>query len=187
MQSNRRGQAQSALSAVKSRHAEIQKIEEQIEELARLFEQMNDIVIQQEAAVQQIDTSAQQVETDVAGANVELGGAVVKARAARKKKWICLGIVGTFRLLPLSPSAHASACDGSQSRHVLCLMWFVFVQLPSFSSSSLSLPLSWRYTITAPEDQARRATIEPFSRPRYTCGTLSILVNDTTRVFLNLS
>jgi len=99
MQSDRRGQAQSALGAVKNRHAAIQKIESQMMELATLFEEMNEIIVQQEEKVQQIDNSAQAVQTDVAGANEQLGGAIVKARAARKKKWICLGIVVAIILI----------------------------------------------------------------------------------------
>lgn len=105
MQADRRGQASSTLSAVTSRHAAIQKIERDMAELSTLFVELNEKIIVQEAQVQQIETQAQAVETDVAGANVELAGAVTKARAARRKKWICLGIVGKFEPLPLRPSA----------------------------------------------------------------------------------
>jgi syntaxin 1B/2/3 len=64
------------------------------------MEDMNVMVVQQEATVQQIDHQAENVNQDVTNANTQLTGAVDKARAARKKKWICLGIVGKSILFP---------------------------------------------------------------------------------------
>jgi len=55
---------------------------------------MNAAVVVQETQVQQIDTAAAQTNEHVSKANEELTGAVDKSRAARRKKWICLGIVG---------------------------------------------------------------------------------------------
>ncbi|KAL9599148.1 MAG: hypothetical protein Q9219_004014 [cf. Caloplaca sp. 3 TL-2023] len=93
MQSNRRGQAQSALSAVQGRHEAIQKIERQMIELAQLFQDVDAAIVEQEAPVQQIEKQAEQTHEHVTGGNKHLDGAIDKARAIRRKKWICLGIV----------------------------------------------------------------------------------------------
>ncbi|OQU97202.1 SNARE domain-containing protein isoform 2 [Cladophialophora immunda] len=94
IQSDRRGEAQTVARNVSQRHEDIQKIERQMIELAQLFQDLEALVVQQEPAVTQIEEQGEQVAEHVAKANVELEGAVVKARAARRKKWICLGIVG---------------------------------------------------------------------------------------------
>ncbi|KIW96649.1 uncharacterized protein Z519_02040 [Cladophialophora bantiana CBS 173.52] len=93
IQSDRRGEAQTVARNVSQRHEDIQKIERQMIELAQLFQDLEALVVQQEPAVTQIEEQGEQVAEHVAKANVELEGAVVKARAARRKKWICLGIV----------------------------------------------------------------------------------------------
>lgn len=94
--SDRRGEAQSVATKVRGRHAAIQKIEKDILELAQMFQDLDALVVQQEAQVTQIEQRGEEVREDVTKANVELDGAVTKARAARKKKWICLGIAGEF-------------------------------------------------------------------------------------------
>jgi syntaxin 1B/2/3 len=96
LQSDRRGQSQSALRAVQGRHEAIQKIERQVIELAQLFEDMNQLVIAQDPIVTQIDQHAENVQQDVTNANVQLNGAIEKARSANRKKWWCLLIVGMF-------------------------------------------------------------------------------------------
>lgn len=116
--SDRRGQAQSVAQSVRSRHNAIQKIEQDMLQLAEMFQDLDALVIQQEAAVTQIEQRGEEVTDHAAKANTELDGAVKKARAARKKKWICLGIAGES--YPLNP------CD----------FLSLFLQQP-FSSSSL--------------------------------------------------
>ena len=68
-------------------------------ELAQLFQDLEALVVQQEPAVTQIEQKGEEVTENVGKGNVELDGAIVKARAARRKKWICLGIVGMFSSL----------------------------------------------------------------------------------------
>ncbi|KAL9001901.1 MAG: hypothetical protein Q9188_005141 [Gyalolechia gomerana] len=92
MQSNRRGQAQSALRAVQGRHEAIQKIERQMTELAQLFQDVDAAIVEQEAPVQKIEEQAAATQENVMGGNKHLDGAIVKARAIRRKKWIMLGI-----------------------------------------------------------------------------------------------
>ena len=100
---NRRGQSQSALRAVQGRHEAIQKIERQVIELSQLFQDMNALVVQQEPVVERINEQSENVQQDVTNANVQLTEATKKARAARKKKWICLGIVGKSNLYTYFP------------------------------------------------------------------------------------
>ncbi|KAI1463226.1 t-SNARE [Daldinia caldariorum] len=93
MQSNRRGQAQAVLSAVQDRHAQLKKIEQQMIELAQLFQDMDTLIIQQEVAIVNIEQKAEEVVENLDKGNQEVGVAINTARATRKKKWICLGIV----------------------------------------------------------------------------------------------
>lgn len=96
MQSGRQGQANAALSAVQDRHDQIRKIERQMVELAQLFQDVNAVVVQQEADVARIEDSGQQAVDNLEQGGKHVDVAVEKARAAKKKKWICLGIVGEF-------------------------------------------------------------------------------------------
>ncbi|RMZ83013.1 hypothetical protein DV737_g1789, partial [Chaetothyriales sp. CBS 132003] len=92
MNSDRRGQAQRVADEVRIRNAEIRKIEETMIGLNRLFQDLEAAVIQQDPAVTQIEQRGEEVTDHVTKANAELDGAVKKARAARRKKWWCLGI-----------------------------------------------------------------------------------------------
>lgn len=96
MQSNRRGQAAAVLSAVQDRHAQIKKIEEQLIELAQLFQDMDTLIVQQDVAVANIEQKGEEVVENIDKGNQEMGVAVNTARKTRKKKWICLAIVGMF-------------------------------------------------------------------------------------------
>ncbi|TVY81381.1 Protein transport protein SSO2 [Lachnellula suecica] len=93
MQSNRRGQAQSTLNAVQTRHEEIQKIAEQMAEIGKLFNEMDELVTLQEAPVANIEAKGEEVVENMDKGNEQLGTAIVSARNTRKWKWWCLGIV----------------------------------------------------------------------------------------------
>jgi syntaxin 1B/2/3 len=99
MNSNRRGQAQSTMNAVRSRHEAIQNIERQMIELAELFTDMDNLVMQQEAAVTNIEMKGEEVVENMDKGNAEIGTAIVHARNTRKWKWWCLCITGMFILL----------------------------------------------------------------------------------------
>lgn len=92
MNSDRRGQAQSALSNVRQRHAAIQQIERTMLELQQLFQDLDAIVVEQEPMVQNVEQKAMDTNENLEQGNVQVDRAIVSARAARKKKWICLGI-----------------------------------------------------------------------------------------------
>ena len=98
MNRDRRGESRQVLGAVRDRHEAIQKIERQMIELAELFNDMERMVVEQEPMVEAVETSAQETHENMTQANTELTTATNSARAARKKKWICFWIVGTFKM-----------------------------------------------------------------------------------------
>jgi len=92
LNSDRRGQAQSTMRNVQQRHEAIQQIERTMIELQQLFQDLDAIVVQQEAPIMAIEQKAEETNQHLEAGNVEVEKAVGSARAARKKKWICLGI-----------------------------------------------------------------------------------------------
>lgn len=122
MDRDRRGQAQSALAANKKRHEAIQKIEREMVELAQLFQDLDTMVIQQEPAITNIEQKGEQVEDNVARANTHIDGAIGNAKAARRKKFWCLGISsestkhGHFLHLGHRPLTHDSTLDHHHRR-----------------------------------------------------------------------
>lgn len=116
MNSNRSGQAQSTMNAVRARHDAIQNIERQMIELAELFNDMDNLVMQQEAAVTNIEMKGEEVVEHMDKGNQEIGTAIVHARNTRKWKWWCLcitvliiviiaaGVAGWY--FTLGPGAH---------------------------------------------------------------------------------
>jgi len=102
LNADRRGQAQSTLANVRQRHDAIQQIERTMLELQQLFQDLDTLVVQQEPMVQNIEQKAEETNQHLEAGNVHVGKAVDSARAARKKKWICLGICGEYKLtLPI--------------------------------------------------------------------------------------
>lgn len=65
-------------------------------ELAQLFQDVDAAVVQQEPPIEQIDQRGEETVTNVYKGNEQLDSAVDKARSARRKKWICLGIFSKF-------------------------------------------------------------------------------------------
>ena len=127
LQSDRRGQSRSALSAVQNRHEAIQKIEQQMIELAELFQDMEALVVQQEAAVVNIEMKGEEVVDNMDKGTQEIGTAIQSARNARKWKWWCLGICGMFSLFSYFAAALTKLQSSSWSSSLL-----------SFSSTSSS-------------------------------------------------
>lgn len=93
LNSDRRGQSQTTLNAVRQRHNEIQRIEQTIIELAQLFQDLDNIVMEQEPLVANIEQKGEEIQENIVQANTELDKGVKSARGARKKKWICFWIV----------------------------------------------------------------------------------------------
>nr|XP_023908596.1 syntaxin-like protein psy1 [Quercus suber] len=92
MNADRRGQAQSTLRNVQQRHVAIQQIERTMLELQQLFQDLDRIIVEQEPMIMNIETKAEETHTHLEAGNVHVSKAVDSARAARKKKWICLAI-----------------------------------------------------------------------------------------------
>jgi syntaxin 1B/2/3 len=92
LNADRRGQSQSTLNAVRQRHAAIQNIEQTMIELGQLFQDLDNLVLQQDVQVKQIEEKGEDVQENLLKGNEELDTGIKYARAARRKKWICLGI-----------------------------------------------------------------------------------------------
>lgn len=72
-------------------------------ELAQLFQDMEAAVVTQEPAIENIEDKTENTVVNLNQGNKHLDGAVVKARSARRKKWICFWIVGrsTYSVPPI--------------------------------------------------------------------------------------
>ncbi len=114
-------------------------------ELAQLFQDMEAAVVEQEPAVQKIDERGEETVTHIGDGNKQLDQAVDKARAARKKKWICLGI---FSMLSLE------SCIAPPLTH-------------NQSSSSSSLPLSSPSPSSLPTTRKSPSSVFPPLQPLY--------------------
>lgn len=99
LNADRRGQAQSTLRNVQQRHDAIQQIERTMIELQQLFQDLDAIIVEQEVPIMAIEQKAEETHTHLEAGNVHVEKAVGSARAARKKKWICLGIVGESKFI----------------------------------------------------------------------------------------
>ena len=113
MNADRRGQAQSTLRNVRERHDAIMQIERTIIELDQLFRDLDAKVVEQEPLVENIEQKAEETNTHLEAGNVHVGKAVDSARAARKKKWICLGIVGKCSSAAIIQGRHADVVTQS--------------------------------------------------------------------------
>jgi SNARE domain len=96
----------------------LKEIEGKLIELAQMFQDLDTLVIQQEAAVQNIEQQGEQVVENVEKANVHMEGAITSATAARKKKWICLGIAGKFLICEIA--THQLTCHSPNHHHHHC-------------------------------------------------------------------
>ena len=93
LRTNRTGQATAVLGAVRARHNELQKIEQQIIELGAMFQDLDTLVIQQEAVVMQAEQGTEETNTHLVKGNEQVGVANEHARRRRKLKWYCLLVV----------------------------------------------------------------------------------------------
>jgi hypothetical protein len=89
-------------------------------ELAQLFQDLEALVVQAEPAVTQIEQKGEEVTENVGKGNTELDGAIVKARAARRKKWYCLGLVGKAYLYTVLCQISNQGCSAHHYYHRCC-------------------------------------------------------------------
>ena len=89
-------------------------------ELAQLFQDMEAAVVTQEPAIENIEGKTENTVENLNQGNKHLDGAVVKARSARRKKWILFWILGEF-IYAVSPAnlkawiANTFQCSSSLS------------------------------------------------------------------------
>jgi syntaxin 1B/2/3 len=93
LRSNRTGAAASVLGEVRSRHNDIQHIEQTLIELNQLFQDLAEAILIQDPVVTNLEQETVKVADDTKLANVELGKGVKSARKARKLKWWCCGLM----------------------------------------------------------------------------------------------
>jgi len=93
LNTNRYGESKAAYREVQERHKDIQKIERTLGELAQLFNDMSILVEQQDETLDVIEDTAAHVEKDTEVGLDHTVKAVASGRAARKKRWICFGLI----------------------------------------------------------------------------------------------
>ncbi|CAG8783434.1 3295_t:CDS:1 [Racocetra persica] len=89
----RTGEAHSVLNQVKKRHEDIKNIEQTISELAALLKELQLQVEEQDPTIGRIEEQAEKTASKLEKAGDNLNMARLSAMSARKKKWICLGIL----------------------------------------------------------------------------------------------
>ncbi|QSZ36400.1 hypothetical protein DSL72_006277 [Monilinia vaccinii-corymbosi] len=92
MTSNRQGQANTTLNAVRQRNEAIKKIERDIIEIAELFSEMENLVVQQEAAVVNIEMKGEEVVENMDKGVQQMDTAIASAKSRNRKKWYCFGV-----------------------------------------------------------------------------------------------
>ncbi len=92
LNTNRRGEARSALNEVQNRHRELVKLEKTMGELAQLFSDMEELVTEQDVAIQQIDEQVERAQIDIEQGVGNTDKAVVSAKKSRKWKCWCFWI-----------------------------------------------------------------------------------------------
>jgi syntaxin 1B/2/3 len=98
----RSAQAQSTLSAVRARHADIQQIERSLGQVAELFQQLNEMVVVQDYQTQQIEEGAFQTLQDAEAANKQLDQGIVNIKRRNKlRRWTLLIVVLIVLILAL--------------------------------------------------------------------------------------
>jgi SNARE domain len=170
MDRDRSTRAQTTLSNNRKRHDDIQVIEKQMLALVQLFQDLDAIVIQQEAAVETIDQRGEDVQQNVEQANVQLDTAITSARAARRKKFWCLGIARKSpKLQPYlcSDSLRYSSYHHHHSRgcrrrcfsppQVVFPLLFLFTQHVDFISARGILPQHLQLPLPPPPPLQQRS------------------------------
>ncbi|ESZ93143.1 syntaxin-like protein [Sclerotinia borealis F-4128] len=92
MTSNRQGQVNTTLNAVRDRNEAIKKIEQDIIQIAELFSEMENLVVQQEAAVVNIEMKGEEVVDNMDKGVQQIDTAIVSAKSRNRKKWYCLAV-----------------------------------------------------------------------------------------------
>lgn len=91
--------AQAALTEAKTRRQEFAKIEATLVELGLIFAEVNALVVQQDAQFTTIENNAAATTLDLEKGVGQVHTAIVTAKATRKKRMICGGVLGVILLI----------------------------------------------------------------------------------------
>ncbi|KAJ3284485.1 Plasma membrane t-SNARE, secretory vesicle fusion [Borealophlyctis nickersoniae] len=90
---SRIGEQRRALEAVRTRHEELQRIEQSITELFNLFQEMQELLDSQQVMIDHIEDHVEQADEAVASGSQQMTKAVSHARSARRTKIIIFVII----------------------------------------------------------------------------------------------
>lgn len=128
--SDRLGQVNTTRNAVQARSDAIQNIAQTVTEILQLQADLARTVEEQQPYIEKIENNTQEAHENVVVANTQIVGATEKARAARKKKWICLTIVVLLILIVVAIVLAYGATQGGWFKKVsLCNAWSLYLML----------------------------------------------------------
>ncbi|KAI1093170.1 t-SNARE [Rostrohypoxylon terebratum] len=113
LRTNRTGQASTVLGAVRTRHNELQRIEQTLVELAAMFQDLAVLIEQHEPYVQQAEENAQNTAKYMDEGNTHVKKGIIHARNRRKWKWWCLFIVILIILVAIAIGVGVAAQNGA--------------------------------------------------------------------------
>ncbi|ODQ80012.1 hypothetical protein BABINDRAFT_36836 [Babjeviella inositovora NRRL Y-12698] len=99
LQSNRRGEAQTALNEVLQRNRDVAKLEKSLQELLQLFTQVEDMVAEQDVQVQEVYQNVKVAHVDVEKGTKQTEQGAVYAKKAWKKKWWLFGVIALIIII----------------------------------------------------------------------------------------
>ncbi|CAG8456777.1 3198_t:CDS:1 [Cetraspora pellucida] len=114
----RTGEAHSVLDQVKKRHKDIKNIEQTITELTVLLKELQLQVEEQDQNIIRIEENTEKTADRLEKAGDNLNMARLNAMSARKKKWICLGIllvIAAILIIIIIVKVPKSSSNSSQS------------------------------------------------------------------------
>jgi syntaxin 1B/2/3 len=93
-QDNRSGNARAVIENLNSRSKDLEFVLQRIQEVHDLMIQLAEMVANQEEPLKKVNEQTEETMDQLHNGNLQLDPAIKSSRAARRKKWICLGIVG---------------------------------------------------------------------------------------------
>ncbi|CAG8824984.1 28909_t:CDS:1, partial [Dentiscutata erythropus] len=126
----RTGEAHSVLDQVKKRHEDIKNVEKNIEELAVLLKELRLQTEEQDKSIDRIEENTEKTVNKLEKGGENLSAAHLNAMSARRKKWICLGILLVVAAI---------------------LIIVIIVKIPKSNSNSQSSTVIYTTITTSPE------------------------------------
>ncbi|KAF9344001.1 Plasma membrane t-SNARE, secretory vesicle fusion [Mortierella sp. AD094] len=101
LQQARGQQAAAALNSVQDRQRELHRLQESIVELAQLYTQLEHLISDQDHTFQEIEGNVTRAEDSMEKGLTHVIAARDSAVSARKKKWMCVGIIALVIIIIL--------------------------------------------------------------------------------------